>query len=428
MLLRGLLLLVVGSAAHASVFDTYGFGSRATAMAGAHAAASDDYTAVYYNPGALTVRKVPHVGTGLNLVVPRLAIDRDVPNDEAPDSELPQTNVGVNLGVLFPLGGLVENRFALGAGIFLPTLQVTRVDALPPATPHFHRYDALPDKLVLAVAGAFEPHETISFGLGMQVLGNLTGNAKVELDLLNQRFARKELSVDVHADLAVTAGVHVRPWDTLRLGFSFRDELALGYKLITDVVITGVGELVAEVEGVSAYTPQQFTWAAAYDPTDEWTLTVDVLWARWSRSPDPTGRFVVRLDATQLGIDEIEGRSAPVDLGAVDTVEPRVGAEWRPDERWAVRGGYGLRPTPLPAQTGYTNYVDSDAHQVGMGLGYSFPDPLAMHQTPITLDLTAQLTWLAERRASKVDPSDPVGDYVAGGPIWHTTLTFRHDF
>ncbi len=302
------------------------------------------------------------------------------------------------------------------------------MEALPPATPHFHRYDALPDKLVLAVGGAFEVHETFSFGIGMQVLGNLTGDATVELDLLNQRFARKELKVDVHADLALTAGVLVRPWRSVRLGFSFRDELALGYHLITDVTIRDVGQLVAEVEGTSAYTPQQFTWAVAYDPTPDLTLTFDLLWARWSRSPDPTARFRVTLDGEEIGLDEIEGRSAPVDFGAVDTLEPRAGVEWRPADRWAVRGGYGLRPTPLPAQSGYTNYVDSDAHQFGAGFGYSFPDPLAIHETPITLDLTGQLTWLAERRIVKTNRTDPVGDYSSGGPIWHATLTFRHDF
>ncbi len=114
-----LLLLALATYAHASVFDTYGFGARATAMANAHAAASDDYTAVYYNPAALTVRKSPHVGTGLVLVVPELSIDRDADDPSAPDSELPSTNMGVNLGVLFPLGGLIQNRFALGVGLYM---------------------------------------------------------------------------------------------------------------------------------------------------------------------------------------------------------------------------------------------------------------------------------------------------------------------
>jgi len=426
--LRFVLGLVLVSAAHASVFDTYGFGARAAAMANAHAAAANDYTAVYYNPAALTVRKVPHVGTGLNLIVPRLSIDRDATTAAAPSDQLPTTNVGVNLGLLFPLGGLIRDRFALGVGLYLPTIQVTRVDALPPTTPHFHRYDALTDKLILAIAGGFELHETVSVGAGMQVLGNLTGDATVELDLLNQRFARKELEVDVHADLALTAGVLVRPWPELRLGFSFRDELALGYELVTDVTIRDVGQLVAEVEGISGYTPQQFTWAVAYDPTPALMLTADLVWARWSRSPDPSARFRVTLDGEDIGLDEIDARSAPVDLGAVDTVEPRLGAEWRPTAAVALRGGYGLRPTPLPAQTGETNYADSDAHQLGAGVGYSFADPLAMHRTPITLDLTAQVTILSERRARKADPTDSVGDYSTGGPIWHATLTFRHDF
>ncbi len=423
-----LALLALALPASASVFDTYGFGARATSMANAHAAAAEDYTATYYNPAALTVHKAPHVGTGLNLVVPELHIDHEGEAEERPADELPETNLGVNLGLLFPLGGLIQNRFALGIGLYLPTLQATRVDGVAPTTPHFHRYNALPDKLVLALAGAFELHETVSVGVGLQVLGSLSGTAQVELDLVNQRFSRKVLEVDVHADTALVAGLLVRPWSSLRLAFSFRDELSIDYHLVTDVVLEGIGSLVADVRGTSVYTPQQYTWAAAWDPRTDLTLSFDLLWARWSRAPDPTARFDVRLNGAAVGFDEIEAESAPVDLGAADTLEPRLGVEWRPTEGWAVRGGYELRPTPLPAQTGRTSYLDSDAHQLCLGGGYSFPDPLAMHSAPITVDLTGQLTWLTERVSDKVDPDDPVGDLSAGGPVWHLALTFRHDF
>ncbi|MBU1432021.1 hypothetical protein KKF91_15880, partial [Myxococcota bacterium] len=69
-----------------------------------------------------------------------------------------------------------------------------------------------------------------------------------------------------------------------------------------------------------------------------------------------------------------------------------------------------------------------DTHQIGLGVGYSFPDPLAMHEAPITIDLAAQLSQVEAREANKDDPEDAVGDLRAGGAIWHLTLTLRHDF
>ncbi len=423
------LALLLLSHAQASVFDAYGFGARAGSMAGAHTAAAEDYTATWYNPGALTWHKVPHVGTGLNVVVPRLSIDHEADAAEgAAGDALPDTTVGVNLGLLFPLGGLLENRFALGVGAYLPTTHVVRIETPDPQTPHFYRYDALTDKVALAIGGAFEPHEMISLGLAWQVLGSLDGNARVELDLLTQRFTRKEVQVDVHADSGIIAGVHLRPVKGLRLGFSFRDSLQVEYDLVTDIVIRGVGSLVADVRGTALFTPQQYTWGAAWEPIETLTLSFDLMWARWSEAPDPSARFKVTLDGERLGLGTVEADAAAIDLGAEDTLEPKAGVEWRATESLALRAGYAMRPTPLPAQTGYGNYIDSDAHQLALGVGYSFPDPLAMHDAPITLDLTSQLTFVGERGVEKTDEADEIGDYSAGGRVWNLALTFRHDF
>ena len=49
----GVLAAAVALRAHADVFDTYGFGPRATAMGGAMTAEAKDYTAVFYNPALL---------------------------------------------------------------------------------------------------------------------------------------------------------------------------------------------------------------------------------------------------------------------------------------------------------------------------------------------------------------------------------------
>lgn len=413
-----------------SVFDTYGFGSRAAAMANAHAAVAEDFSAVYYNPAALTVHKHPHVGTAITVVAPSVSVRRASSEgaDEAPAVEAPDPNVGVTLGLLFPLGGKIENRFALALGAYLPTVQVTRVDALDPKTPQFYRYESLPDKITVAPAIAYEIHRTVSVGLGMQVLGQLDGTADVDLDLLSQRFTRKNLKVDVDTATGLTGGLLVRPMDSLRLGFSYREALALDYHLRTDIGIQDVGRLVADISGTSLYTPSQYTWAAAWWLWPELAVTADVVWARWSAAPDPTAQFEVTLDGEALNQGSVTAASPPVDLGAVDTVSPRLGLEWRPAPAWAVRGGYQLSPTPLPEQTESANYIDSTAHQLAVGGGYSFPDPLELHDSPLTVDLAAQWTHLQDRTMRKRRADDPMGDYTAGGDLWVFALTLRHDF
>ncbi len=426
--LAGVLALAAGAGpAGASVFDTYGFGARGAAMANAQAAAAEDFSAVYYNPAALTVHKRPHVGTVLTVVAPSVSVRRHA-TSAGPAVERPDPNAGITLGLLFPLGGKIENRFALALGAYLPTVEVTRVDARDERTPQFYRYEALPDKIVVAPALAFEAHRTVSFGLGLQVLGALDGGADVELDLLNQRFTRKTLSVDVDTATGLTAGLLVRPNERLRLAFAWRDALALDYHLRTNIDIKDVGALDADISGTSLYTPAQYTGGLAWSPIGDLTVAFDLVYARWSAAPDPTARFDVTLDGAPLGQGALAAESPPVALGASDTLSPRLGVEWRPRPVLALRTGYQLSPTPLPAQTERTNYIDSTAHQVGAGVGYAFADPLGIHASPLTIDLAAQWTHLADREHRKRDARDAMGDFAASGDLFVFSLTVRHDF
>lgn len=418
------LLVLLGQPAAASIFDIYGVGAKATSMGGAQVAAANDYSGVYYNPGTLTVHKSPQVGIGFNLVSPSLSIEHSRLNPDGPSDFLPQTNVGVNLGVLFPLG----KRFAVGIGAYLPTIHVTRVETPDGEIPQFYRLGALADTLTVAAAGAFEIDPTLSVGLGVQVLGSLDGSADIELDLLTRRFLRKILRVDIHTTIAMTGGVHWRPTKTLRLGISFRDALDLRYALDTRIKIKDIGLLAVSMSGTSLYTPQQFSTGAAYDPLPGLTVTADLIWSRWSTAPDPTANFELTLDGEPLGLETLEADSGPVDLGAEDTVSPRVGVEWSPSQMWAMRAGYAWSPTPLPAQTGYTNHIDSDLHQFAVGVGVRAPDPLALHRAPVTLNMTMQATIVSERQMIKQVDDDAVGDYSAGGVVWHGALVVRHEF
>ena len=410
----------------ASVFDTYGFGSRAAAMGNAGAAASEDYTGVFYNPGTLTVRKRPHVGLGVHLIAPNLKTNAKRRDPTAPPPQEAQTNVGVHLGLLFPLGGLIDNRFALGVGVYVPTIQVTRVESFDPVTPHFYRYDALPDKINLSLGAAFELHETVSIGLGYQYLGTLTGNAQIDLDLLTRRFTRKDVDVDIQGRGGLTAGVLVRPTDDLRIGLSYRSALSVAYVLDVDINLVGIGALAVDVAGVALYTPAQYTLGVAWQHGD-FTVTGDLIWSRWSRAPDPSPKFTVTLDGEDIGLGAIVADAKPVDLGAEDTLEPRVGIEWNARPDLQVRGGYGLRPTPLPSQTGFNNYLDSDAHVFGLGLAYIIPDPLEIRESPVTFGLTLQCTILEDRAHVKTEDRAYLS-YTAGGSIWHLAFTSRHDF
>ena len=84
-----------------------------------------------------------------------------------------------------------------------------------------------------------------------------------------------------------------------------------------------------------------------------------------------------------------------------------------------IAGEHGIRATPAP--DGPSNYADSDAWLVTGGVGWDA-------SAATTLD--AALQWVAhrDRRASKTDPADPVGDYVIGGRVVTVQAGLRHRF
>ena len=78
-------------------------------------------------------------------------------------------------------------------------------------------------------------------------------------------------------------------------------------------------------------------------------------------------------------------------------------------------------PTATPPPDGPSNYADSDAWLVTGGVGWDA-------SAATTVD--AALQWVAhqDRRASKTDPADPVGDYVIGGRVVTVQAGLRHRF
>lgn len=441
MIMRSIALvaMLLPSVAAASIFDIYGFNPRGTAMGNAQAAAADDFTATFYNPGALTQRKRVHVGAGFVATFPRLHIDREFASADqrGVDNELPPDFSGFNMGALFPIGGLIGNRVAIGIAMYLPTNNLIRGEGIDPQVPQFYRYQNLPDKYVILAAAAFEFTPWLSAGLGAQVLAGLDGQVSVELDLANRRVGTRSVVVDLGPTAAPTAGVLVQPLGPdggLRVGASWRSAIQLDYALPSVIIIGDVLNMALDIHGTVLYSPHYINFGASH--TFErigLTASGEVSYALWSRAPDPSPKFGVDvqgdlIDGLGLGENLDVGSGAPVDLNFRNVAVYKIGFEHRPNETLAMRAGYTFRPTPAPVPEDAFNYVDNTAHILSFGAGVSFRDPLEIRQSKVHLDLVYQATLLTDEDVVKrTDALDPVGDYTAGGTIHSVGIAFRHD-
>lgn len=442
--------LLAAPAARASIFDLYGFNARGISMGGALTPLADDYTATFYNPAAIVRTKQITFGAGFMLTVPSLSVGRSVaiclegpsacgstygPAYSDRETVLPGPFSGVTLGWLFPFGGVLQNKLAFAFAAYLPVGNLIRAEGLDPQTPQFYMYQNLPDQLVILASLAWEPFDWLSVGLGMQVLANVFGDARFDLDIVNGTLERQDFTVELRPKAAAIAGIHVIPIPNLRIGLTYRQAIGLEFGLPADIDAGRVAGLGLDVAGNVLYTPHQINTGVSYTFEDaRVTVSAEVDVALWSLAPDPSPRVEVDFGGDLLeafGLEDavdIATEAPPVELHFKDTVTPRVGVEWEPVYWFRLRGGYHFRPSPAPRATGSSSYLDNDVHAFSLGAAFIIDDPLGVHRNPVSIEIGNQLGWLPRRTVRKDNRSDPVGDLEHGGLTYSLGLSVNHAY
>ncbi|MFZ4577542.1 MAG: OmpP1/FadL family transporter [Myxococcota bacterium] len=423
--------LWVAPAAHATSMELYGFGPRATALAGTAEAVADDFYALYANPANLAYAKHIHFGYGTDAVWNRMSVDRNDPTGDYP-TRLPSHNWLGHVGVSTPLGGWAKDKAAFGLAFHMPLSGVTRLDALDHRTPQLVMYDTLGDRLTLLAGAAVRPWPWLSFGAAVQLLTTLEGQARVDLAVLDHRVTRKELQVELLTRPYPILGVTVQPREDIRLAAVWRAESEVRYRQPLAVRVEDVGELAFVLEGVGLWLPDTLAVAGSWQ-RGPWLVTAGAVWARWSQLPPLAPAVVLRLDDRELVSQQgkadllVDMQNTPVPIGARDILQPRAGVEWqRGGMVW--RAGVQYRPTPLPKADGAATYLDAPATTVALGAGVQLADPLELARRPLQIDAALGWTVLSRRTVQKLDPADPAGDTSVYGDNLHLSVALHHDF
>jgi long-chain fatty acid transport protein len=433
--LVGLLLAMQPGVAHAGSFDVFGYGARGMALGGAMTAVCDDYTAVYYNPAGLSRRDVAQFGTDLYVALPSLDL---TPTTELTDPSYapasPPVQNGAGIGAVFP----ILDALNLGVAIQVPWDHLLSIELLDPQIPQWYRYDALPGKVQLGAGLGYRVLPWLHVGLGVQSLAALDGGAEIELDPANEQIGRRDLGLELIHTVSPTAGIVVEPpfAPGLTAALSYRGALHLNFGL---PILFHMGEsldLTIAASGIALYTPHEFnaglSWDLAKSTNAPLILTADMSWSRWSLAPRPSVEFYLDLEGELVSgagaedlLDFRVGSEPAPDFR--DTVTVRGGAQWTPIHHLALRTGYAYRPSALGPATGFSNYVDSDAHMLSLGAATQFPNPIEATSRPLTLEFATQLILLDDFDV-KQETRGPVGDFGGGGHLLTFALTARQEF
>ena len=366
-----------------------GLSSRASAMGGAMTAASDDYTATFYNPALLpwAVEDNKWLQTGITYIYTSRNFEVVDSSGERAESDF-KTN-GIAMGFTMDIDRLVGLKdCSLGLNLFVPTDAPLTVDiASTPNDYSFPIYDDLGKHLNAYTGVAYRIWKRISLGVGTNILArlpNTDSHIKVYVDveelldnpeliefLIQEGSLALGNSVDVkptvNRELVLTAALHagvaVDALDWLRIGLSFRDKLGAtseGNQYIYILPVDNEGNVVNDLASrfpviqvpVSFYmifNPRQYSLGIAIEIAGL-MVDLDITYAIWSDYRGPH-------------------KEKPPE-SFKDTWNPSIGAELNLGYGINLRGGYAWRPSPIPSQKGQTNYLDSDTSIICFGGAY----------------------------------------------------------
>lgn len=329
------------------------------AMAGA-GVVGDDISAVHYNPAGMTL--LP--GTRMQATGTWVAVNLDYEGDSG------QKENGRLKGQMIPAGfithQLTDNVWA-GLGLTVPYGMGTEYDN------DWEGKDRGTESMILTFdinpniawkinekfsvgAGVSLQYAKAKLGLGMNVPGTLI-NPAYPADLL-----------PVHAVVkgdswawGWNVGMMFQPVDTVRIGLSYRSSIDHDAEGHTDATVAGNAMPRSDMK-VSLKTPDTVTLSATWEATDALRLSGTARWSKWSN-----------FDTLNVSNADYAGTAmanVQVENNWDDTWFFSVGADYKIDSQWTVRGGVAYDQGPVENQ--YRMAVIPDTDRVWFSLGTSY--------------------------------------------------------
>jgi long-subunit fatty acid transport protein len=434
-------LALVAAPARANEPDAYGLGSRGSAMGSAMVADATDFSATYYNPAALVGVRGTSLSIGYSYVANHLDIN-------GTDTGVAPVH-GVSGGLVAP-GHLLGVPFAFGVGVYMPDTGLSQVQALPQQTPRWALYQDRSSIVFIAACLAVRPLRWLELGGGIAFLAATTGQFQVSgtADLLSPYDSklRDQVDADLTAVRYPLVGARIKIDGFGYLGLAYRGQtelsLAIGAKLQGNIDFAGLSiPLLYNLASrtVDAFLPQQVVAGVSFQRVQRLRVNLDFTFVNWAAYASPTPVTSANLSVqlppgTPITLPPNPKQVVVIAPDFANRLVPRLGVEYvvpvagglrhlEGDEverrlvEIPLRVGYVYERSPVPSQTGVTNFFDTDRHTLSFGTGVTLNKPGAVLKGSLSLDVHGKVSILPVRITDKDNPADFVGDYRASGSM-----------
>lgn len=327
------------------------------AMAGA-GIVGDDLSAVHYNPAGMTLLS----GTRMQATGTWVAVNLDY---ESRDGSV--TENGRLKGQTIPAGFIthqINDSLWAGLGLTVPYGMGTEFDE------NWGGMDRGTESMILTFDInpnlAWKVNDKLSVGGGISLQ-----YAKAELGF---GFDVPSFKTAAHANVkgdswawGWNVGMMFQPVETVRVGLAYRSHIAHNADGHTTLDINGMGSLTSDMK-VRIKTPDTITLSATWEATDALRLSGTARWSKWSNFRSLN---VQNLDlaGTKLGTTVVENNWD-------DTWFFSVGADYKLNGQWTVRGGVAYDQGPVENQYRMAVIPDTDRVWFSGGASYKYTDNL----------------------------------------------------
>lgn len=314
------------------------------AMAGA-GVVGDDLSAVHYNPAGMTLLS----GTRMQATGTWVAVNLDYEGDSG------QSENGRLKGQIIPAGFIthqINDSLWAGLGLTVPYGMGTEYgegwEGKSRGTESMIlTFDINPNL-------AWKVNEKLSVGGGISLQ-----YAKAELGM-----GMGPMQANVKGDSWAwgwNVGLMFQPVETVRLGLAYRSHIAHNAEGHTDV--KGPLNLTSDMK-VRIKTPDTVTLSATWEATDALRLSGTARWSKWSNFRSLNVQSLDLADTTV------------VENNWDDTWFFSVGADYKLNGQWTVRGGVAYDQGPVENQYRMAVIPDTDRVWFSGGASYKYTDNL----------------------------------------------------
>ncbi|MCG8472552.1 MAG: outer membrane protein transport protein, partial [Desulfobacterales bacterium] len=368
--------------AYAGCVDTYGIGSRATALGGAYAATADDPFAAYYNPAGLSQIEGKMMATGVHVIEPTIEISgfEVVGGNFAKDPEDFELDSKILVAPHLGYAQKLNDRFAFALSVYAPWgLELEWEDEPTKNYGAYNTYESYYKRFGVTPALSYQVTDNLSVGVGVTIGrsdAGASGHKIVDgdgnsINGISKHPSGAIVSADIETEMtddfnySYNVGVMYKIRETVTLGLTYRSECDAEFEGDGDIT-TPTGVVYSGDISMDYNHPQQVQAGVRYQPHDRFSVECDVVWTDWSIGDSQ----VVALDKTLQAVAKVPALDFARDWE--DTKQLRFGAEYMVNDLLTIRAGYFYDPTPIPDDTLDLQWPDADKKVYSIGAGFNF--------------------------------------------------------